>query len=67
MPPFGGQFVHQFPDGVHPVQSAHVGPAEEQPLFHIALHRFDEGVGGAITRPAEITARFTGAINAMNK
>ena len=24
-------------------------------------------VGGAITRPAEITARFTGAINAMNK
>ena len=24
-------------------------------------------VGGAITRPAEITARFTGAINAMQK
>ena len=24
-------------------------------------------VGGAITRPAEITARFTGAINAMHK
>ena len=24
-------------------------------------------VGGAITRPAEITARFTGAIHAMNK
>ena len=48
MPPFGGQFVHQFPDGVHPVQSAHVGPAEEQPLFHIAFHRFDEGVGDAV-------------------
>ena len=48
MPPFGGQFVHQFPDGVHPVQSAHVGPAEEQPLFYIALHRLDEGVGDAV-------------------
>ena len=24
-------------------------------------------VGGAITRPAEITARFTGAINAAKK
>ena len=39
----------------------------EQAVKALEAGAFALVVGGAITRPAEITARFTGAINAMNK
>ena len=39
----------------------------EQAVKALEAGAFALGVGGAITRPAEITARFTGAIHAMNK
>ena len=38
----------------------------EQAVKALEAGAFALVVGGAITRPAEITARFTGAINAMN-
>ena len=47
-PPIIHQFIHQLPDTAHPVETAHVGPAEEETLFHIALHGLDEGVGDAV-------------------
>ena len=39
----------------------------EQAVKALEAGAFALVVGGAITRPAEITARFTGAINAMHK
>ena len=39
----------------------------EQAVKALEAGAFALVVGGAITRPAEITARFTGAIHAMNK
>ena len=39
----------------------------EQAVKALEAGAFALVVGGAITRPAEITARFTGAINAMLK
>ena len=39
----------------------------EQAVKALEAGAFALVVGGAITRPAEITARFTGAINAMKK
>ena len=42
------------------------GVAPEQAVQALYAGAFALVVGGAITRPAEITARFTGAINAMN-
>ena len=39
----------------------------EQAVKALEAGAFALVVGGAITRPAEITARFTGAINAMQK
>ena len=39
----------------------------EQAVKALEAGAFALVVGGAITRPAEITARFTGAINAMRK
>ena len=39
----------------------------EQAVKALEAGAFALVVGGAITRPTEITARFTGAINAMNK
>ena len=39
----------------------------EQAVKALEAEAFALVVGGAITRPAEITARFTGAINAMHK
>ena len=39
----------------------------EQAVQALYAGAFALVVGGAITRPAEITARFTGAINAMHK
>ena len=40
---------------------------KEQAVKALEAGAFALVVGGAITRPAEITARFTGAINAMQK
>lgn len=42
-------------------------PFPEQAVKALEAGAFALVVGGAITRPAEITARFTGAINAMHK
>ena len=43
-------------------------PAEmQQAVKALEAGAFALVVGGAITRPAEITARFTGAINAAKK
>ena len=39
----------------------------EQAVKALEAGAFALVVGGAITRPAEITARFTGAINAAKK
>ncbi len=48
LPPFGHKFIHQLLYRAHSVQPAHVGPAEEQALLHIALYGFDERVGDAV-------------------
>ena len=37
LPPFDHKFIHQLLHRAHPVQPAHVGPAEEQALLHICL------------------------------
>ena len=49
------------------IYSQHTDTAFEQAVKALEAGAFALVVGGAITRPAEITARFTGAINAMNK
>ena len=55
----GDQAGHR---GAHAAQFQAVHPVKALEAGAFALV-----VGGAITRPAEITARFTGAINAAKK
>jgi len=50
-----------------PAHKLHCSVLAEQAVKALEAGAFALVVGGAITRPAEITARFTGAINAMHK
>ncbi len=61
---FIAQLVRQCPAKI--IAEGHIH-YPEQAVKALEAGAFALVVGGAITRPAEITARFTGAINAMKK